>query len=143
MNRQAGFTLIELMIVVAIIAILLVIAIPAYQDFTIRTRVSEGLNIASVAKLVVTEQRMTEGDWPIDNAAAGYESPTTRFVQGIQIDGANVEITLTNDAALGGAAGGLITLTAQALAGAGNGAPIEWSCSSSIPGKWLPSECRP
>jgi type IV pilus assembly protein PilA len=143
MNRQAGFTLIELMIVVAIIAILLVIAIPAYQDYTIRTRVSEGLSLASVAKLVVTEQRMTEGDWPVDNAAAGYESPATRFVQGIQIDGANVEITLTNDTALGGAGGGLITLTAQALAGVGNGAPIEWSCSSAIPSKYLPSECRP
>ena len=143
MNRQAGFTLIELMIVVAIIAILLVIAIPAYQDYTIRTRVSEGLNLASVAKLVVTEQRMTEGAWPVDNTAAGYESPATRFVQGIQIDGANVEITLTNDAALGGAGGGLITLTARALAGVGNGAPIEWSCSSAIPSKYLPSECRP
>lgn len=142
-HHAAGFTLIELMIVVAIIAILLVIAIPAYQDFTIRTRVSEGLNLGTVAKLMVTEHRMSEGEWPLDNAAAGYESPTTRFVQGIQIDGENVEITLTNDPALGGAGGGLITLTGQALAGVGNGAPVEWSCSSAIPAKWLPSECRP
>ena len=60
-----------------------------------------------------------------------------------QIVDENVRITLTNDPALGGAGGGLITLTGQALAGVGNGAPVEWSCSSAIPAKWLPSECRP
>lgn len=144
MKRQAaGFTLIELMIVVAIIAILLVIAIPAYQDYTIRTRVSEGLYLGTVAKLASTEHRMSEGAWPVDNAAAGYDSPTTRFVQSVQIINENVQITLTNDPALGGAGGGLITLTGQALAGVGNGAPVEWSCSSAIPARWLPSECRP
>lgn len=139
----AGFTLIELMIVVAIIAILLVITIPAYQDYTIRTRVSEGLFLGTVAKLAATEHRVSEGEWPVDNAAAGYQSPSTRFVQGIEIIDENVLITLTNDPALGGAGGGLITLTGQALAGVGNGAPVEWSCSSAIPAKWLPSECRP
>jgi len=71
MKKQQGFTLIELMIVVAIIGILAAIAIPAYQDYTIRAQVSEGLNLSGGAKAAVTEFFQDRGILPADNATAG------------------------------------------------------------------------
>ncbi len=68
---QKGFTLIELMIVVAIIGILAAIAIPAYQDYTIRAQVTEGLNLAADLKAAVAENYAGSGQWPLDNAAVG------------------------------------------------------------------------
>ncbi len=70
-DEQHGFTLIELMIVVAIIGILAAIAIPAYQDYTIRAQVSEGLTLAAGAKTAVSEYFLERGAWPTDNATAG------------------------------------------------------------------------
>ena len=69
---QKGFTLIELMIVVAIIGILAAIAIPAYQDYTIRAQVSEGLTLASDIKAGVAEYMAQTGDWPVNLAEAGW-----------------------------------------------------------------------
>jgi type IV pilus assembly protein PilA len=66
-NMQQGFTLIELMIVVAIIGILAAIAIPAYQDYTIRAQVSEGMSLASGARTAVSEAYQSTGNWPADN----------------------------------------------------------------------------
>ena len=74
MKKQQGFTLIELMIVVAIIGILAAIAIPAYQDYTIRAQVSEGLNLSGAAKAAVTEYFQDQGAFPADNATAGFEA---------------------------------------------------------------------
>ena len=71
-----GFTLIELMIVVAIIGILAAIAIPQYQNYTARAQVAEGLAIASGAKIAIAEYRNTTGERPADNAAAGLAEPT-------------------------------------------------------------------
>jgi type IV pilus assembly protein PilA len=73
---QKGFTLIELMIVVAIIGILAAIAIPAYQDYTIRAQVTEGLNLASAVKAGVAETFANTGVWPVDNTAAGGDNAT-------------------------------------------------------------------
>ena len=77
MKKQQGFTLIELMIVVAIIGILAAIAIPAYQDYTIRAQVSEGLTLSGGAKAAVAEFRMDSGRWPSDNATAGLSAATS------------------------------------------------------------------
>lgn len=71
MKAQKGFTLIELMIVVAIIGILAAIALPAYQDYTKRSHVTEGLTLASGAKTAVTEYFASKGAWPSNNASAG------------------------------------------------------------------------
>ena len=77
MKKQQGFTLIELMIVVAIIGILAAIAIPAYQDYTIRAQVSEGLNLAAGAKSAITEYFQDRGVLPGSNAEAGISAPAS------------------------------------------------------------------
>uniref|UniRef100_UPI0035649B16 pilin n=1 Tax=Litorivivens sp. TaxID=2020868 RepID=UPI0035649B16 len=73
---QQGFTLIELMIVVAIIGILAAVALPAYQDYTTRAKVSEGLALASSAKTAVAEHYMTRNTMPANNSTAGYSEPS-------------------------------------------------------------------
>jgi type IV pilus assembly protein PilA len=100
---QKGFTLIELMIVVAIIGILAAIAIPAYQDYTIRSQVSEGLTLASDVKAGIAEYTAQTGDWPADLAEAGLGSGAAtdksgRYVLSIDVQDGTVTITYGNDA---------------------------------------------
>jgi type IV pilus assembly protein PilA len=98
---QKGFTLIELMIVVAIIGILAAIAIPAYQDYTIRSQVTEGLNLAGAVKAAVAESYADRGVWPADNEAAGImladnsgpATPSGKYVTGIQVATGTINIT--------------------------------------------------
>ena len=85
---QKGFTLIELMIVVAIIGILAAIAIPAYQDYTIRSQVTEGLNLAAAVKAGVSESFANTGTWPIDLTGAGGDNanhPKGKYVTDVDI----------------------------------------------------------
>ncbi len=141
MKKQSGFTLIELMIVVAIIGILAAIAIPAYQDYTIRAQVSEGLNLASGGKTAIAEYHQDTGNWPPDNSAAGLSSPTSivgKYTTSLTISGAQIRVVYGNQANNNLVGSGDLVLTATALA-----TSVEWTCTdSTIPDKWLPSVCR-
>jgi type IV pilus assembly protein PilA len=96
-QTQKGFTLIELMIVVAIIGILAAIAIPAYQDYTIRSQVTEGLNLAGAAKAAVAESYAQTGTWPANNTAAGLADNATditgKYVTSVGVAAGVITIT--------------------------------------------------
>ena len=139
-QMQQGFTLIELMIVVAIIGILAAVAIPAYQDYTVRTKVSEGLSLASGAKTSVAETRLSSGSWPATNSAAGLASSTSitgNNVASVAVGSSGViTITYNNDAAFSGAS--TITLSPTA-----NGGSVTWDCSGgSVGDRYRPGNCR-
>ena len=101
---QKGFTLIELMIVVAIIGILAAIAIPAYQDYTIRSQVTEGLNLAGDLKASIAEVFAQTGDWPADLEALGLgsgvvaTSKSGRYVDSVDVTDGTITITYGRDA---------------------------------------------
>ncbi|EMU0818433.1 pilin [Neisseria gonorrhoeae] len=85
---QKGFTLIELMIVIAIVGILAAVALPAYQDYTARAQVSEAILLAEGQKSAVTEYYLNHGKWPSDNSAAGVANPTEikgKYVQSVTV----------------------------------------------------------
>ena len=142
---QAGFTLIELMIVVAIVGILAAIALPAYQDFVIRTKVTEGLVLASAAKLAVNIDAATSatGLGSVTAATSGYVFPTpTEFVGGIAVaNGGAITITLGGTRGTGAAVEPTLVLTPNQAA---PNSPVTWICTFTAgQAKHVPPECRP
>ncbi|EMU0331221.1 pilin, partial [Neisseria gonorrhoeae] len=97
---QKGFTLIELMIVIAIVGILAAVALPAYQDYTARAQVSEAILLAEGQKSAVTEYYLNHGIWPKDNTSAGVASPTDikgKYVKEVKVENGVVTATMKSD----------------------------------------------
>jgi type IV pilus assembly protein PilA len=144
---QQGFTLIELMIVVAIIGILAAIAIPAYQDYTIRAQVSEGLSLMDGAKTAVAEYYTNTGKFPPSNASAGLATDTSisgKYVTKVDVGtGAGTTISATFGGPSANTAIGKTAVLSLSAVTAGGGA-ISWVCksNSTIPQKYLPSTCK-
>lgn len=143
---QQGFTLIELMIVVAIIGILAAVAIPAYQDYTVRAQVSEGLSLASGAKTALAEYYNHRGSFPSSNASLGLQTSTDITGSYVSaVDAGNnagvIEVTFgenVNDVIDGS------VLAVSAVTSAGS---IKWVCKDgggtpALDDKYLPTNCR-
>jgi type IV pilus assembly protein PilA len=145
-NVQQGFTLIELMIVVAIVGILAAIAIPAYQDYTVRAKVSEALTALAAAKTSISESYISNNEMPADDAAAGINTGA----QGAVIASMDYTYVSTSESDV------VVTLSATNLGGAvstqfgmhgqGTGTGVTWTCAPGAtdptPSKYLPATCR-
>ena len=142
MRKQSGFTLIELMIVIAILGILMAIAIPAYSDYTIRAKVSEGIALAAGAKLGVSEYRLSEAKWPTTNIDAGLnETIDSTYIETLLVGAAGV-ITIKYQAIGKEVDESTLILVPTMEAGAG---ALTWACgdkAQSIDNRYVPSSCR-
>lgn len=142
-STQRAFTLIELMIVIAIVGILAAIAIPAYQDYTVRSKVSEGVSLADPARRAVWDIYMETGAMPAGgNASYQLPSPSSingRYVQHVSVSGGTVRIKFAN---IGGTASNTLLVYA-AVTTVGS---IYWDCSTAagttLPVRYRPDACR-
>ena len=143
-SMQKGFTLIELMIVVAIIGILAAVALPAYQDYTVRAKVSEVILAADTPKVAISEWYQTKGSMPASaSMVAGndFSTASSTYVASVAYAiGVNNDtgvITVTSSGTESKMAGGTITLT-----GTGVNGVVNWSCGGSILAKYKPATCK-
>ena len=144
MKKQQGFTLIELMIVVAIIGILAAIAIPAYQDYTIRAQISEGLSLAGGAKTAIAEFYQDSGDFPANNSQAGLSNANAivgKYVSEVGVNNGVITVSYGQADANDNIGNGTVVLTPDGTTNAGS---VTWDCAGGggLPDKWLPSACR-
>jgi type IV pilus assembly protein PilA len=139
--KQRGFTLIELMIVVAIIAILAVIAIPAYQNYLIRAEVSEGMSLATSAKDAVWEHVTDKGQFPKDNGSAGLASPSSisgKYISKVTVINGQIVATFNSTTANANIHNATVVLSPITTVGS-----VTWTCGgSTVQPQYLPSSCR-
>ena len=139
---QKGFTLIELMIVVAIIGILAAIALPAYQDYTARAQMSEAMVLADGQKGAVTEYYADKGEFPGSNASAGIAAASDisgKYVAQVAVGTSGViTATMKGSQVAAGITSTTLSLTPTASSGA-----VQWACTSSAQNKYVPAACRP
>lgn len=144
-SMQKGFTLIELMIVVAIIAILAAIAIPAYQDYLVRTQVSEGAVLTDGAKTAISEYYSNLGVFPAAAASAGLPT-TAASISGKYVDQVTLPARGVIQARFGGQSSQKISGAFFALSAIDKGGSIAWSCTNAtyttVDKKYLPTSCR-
>lgn len=140
-RAYSGFTLIELMIVVAIIAILSAIAIPAYQNYLIRAQVSEGTSLATGAKAAVWDFVANNGRFPRSNTSAGLALPGSisgQYVSSVDVTGGQITVAFNKSTTNVAIKSQTLVLSPATAAGS-----IVWNCEvSTISPKYLPSSCR-
>lgn len=137
MKAQKGFTLIELMIVVAIIGILAAIALPAYQDYTTRAKVTEVILAASSARTAISEAAALKGSMPTASDVT-IETTTSQYVSALAYDGTDTITATARNTGNSAVDGQTITLKGTTTT---NGT-VDWVCGGSIPAKFRPASCQ-